>query len=80
MPIHLLPTMDIDKASIVGNIDVLETIYAKLGLDKKLFNSDRETLQSDPKHIRFVRGDQLMLVCQCSIMSVCLGHESGLYA
>lgn len=65
--LHPLPTFEIDEASIIGNIDVTDSIDMELKLD-----------QNDPKYNLLTRinaGDQLTLARQRAIIAIRGGHE-----
>ncbi|KAI0309709.1 hypothetical protein OF83DRAFT_1088874 [Amylostereum chailletii] len=74
IPLHTskllpLPAMEIEEASIVGNITVLETIYDELHLDTKT--------DGFQKYAKIVAGDQLTIARQHAILNIRLGHEDG---
>ena len=57
--------MEIDENS-TGNIEVMEAISKELHLD-----------QDDMEYTKYITGDQLTIVQQCSILNIQLGHEDG---
>ncbi|EIM86401.1 uncharacterized protein STEHIDRAFT_57738, partial [Stereum hirsutum FP-91666 SS1] len=67
--IHPLPAMEIDEAPIVGNVEVLETIYRELEL---VTESEEFT-----HYAKIICGDQLTIARQRSIVNIRLGHEDG---
>ncbi|KAF7426523.1 hypothetical protein PC9H_008892 [Pleurotus ostreatus] len=71
-PIHPLPAMEIDESSIVGNVDVINTIDKELRLNQKGVNY--------LKFVRIMGGDQLTIARQRSVLNVHAGHESGFHA
>lgn len=65
--VHPLTTFEVDKASIVGNVEVNDCIDDELELD-----------QNEPNYNKLVRlnaGDQLTLARQRAILTICGGHE-----
>ena len=67
--LHPLPSMEIEEASIVGNVYMIEAINKALGLDPK-----------SPKYMKYVKilaGDQLTVACQRAIVNIRVSHESG---
>ncbi|KDQ32258.1 hypothetical protein PLEOSDRAFT_1034860 [Pleurotus ostreatus PC15] len=71
-PIHPLPAMEIDESSIVGNVDVINTIDKELRLNQKGVNY--------LKFVRIMGGDQLTIAHQRLVLNVRAGHESGFHA
>lgn len=71
-PLHPLPAMEIEEASIIGNVHVVEAIDRELGLDPK-----------SPAYTEFVKilaGDQLTIARQRAIQNIRAGHEDGAQA
>jgi hypothetical protein len=67
--IHPLPAFEVDEASIVGNVDVNDSIDEELELD-----------QNQPEYNRLVRinaGDQLTQARQRAILAIRGGHEDA---
>lgn len=67
--IHPLPTMDINEATVKGNIEICETMFKELGY--KI--NDPEFHQV----VRLVAGDQLTIARLRAIANHRAGHESG---
>jgi hypothetical protein len=70
--LHPLPAMEIEEASIIGNVHVVEAIDKELGLD-----------QDNPEYMKFVKilaGDQLTIARQRAIQNIRVGHEDGAHA
>ncbi|KZV81634.1 hypothetical protein EXIGLDRAFT_685766 [Exidia glandulosa HHB12029] len=65
--IYPLQTMDIDQASILGNVDVINAIHEQLGFDKD--SPEFKNL------VRILCGDQLTVVRIRSIIAARAGHE-----
>ncbi|KAI0037338.1 hypothetical protein FA95DRAFT_1459797, partial [Auriscalpium vulgare] len=68
--IYPLPAMEIDESRIIGNVEVLETVYKtelKLDIESEDFT----------RHAKIVAGDQMSISRQRSIVDVRLGHEDG---
>ncbi|KAG8752859.1 hypothetical protein FRC11_007946 [Ceratobasidium sp. 423] len=67
--IYPTPTMELDEATIKGNIEICRTIFKELGFDT-----------STPEFAKFVRllaGDQLTVSRLRAIAKNRMGHESG---
>ncbi|KLO05063.1 hypothetical protein SCHPADRAFT_947209 [Schizopora paradoxa] len=65
--IYPLPTFHIDESSNVGNAEVIEAVFAELGLDI----DSREFVEK----MKFVSGDQLSMACLRSVAAVRAGNE-----
>ncbi|KAF8148869.1 hypothetical protein B0H34DRAFT_679538 [Crassisporium funariophilum] len=67
--LHPLPSMEIDKNTITGNIEIIEEMNAELKLMTE--NPDHQ------KYLKFIAGDQLTIAQQRVITGIRLGHKVG---